>query len=86
MTAWKKYPEDKPMNGQTVLVLIGTVNNEQLAKDAWYAETATYCDGLFYQLIYDDHLGVLRKMPVNETVEGWCFCITPDPTSFMLNL
>ena len=62
MTTWRKYPEDKPMNGQTVLVLIGTVNNEQLAKDAWYPETATYCDGLFYQLIYDDHLGVLRKM------------------------
>ena len=56
---WTEMKEKKPEEGFTAVVLIKETNT---------MEVATYCDSMWFQLSYDNHLGILRKMPVRGTV------------------
>lgn len=57
---WKNLETNPPAEGKAVLILSG--------KDPM---VAYYCDGSFYYLEYDPHLGVLRKQHVSKTILKW---------------
>ena len=65
---WYKLSDRKPYAGKPVAVLF--MNNE-LDPQFWTTDIAYYCDGDFYCLEYDPHLGVLRKQFVSEPIEYW---------------
>ena len=65
---WKRVKETPPAEGAAVVILL--THGEQ-DSDFWTTEIAYYCDGQFYNLEYDPHLGILRKQHVSEPVEYW---------------
>ena len=67
-THWHLYEDVKPADGQTVVICLP---NGETDKQFWTTDIATYCDEMFYKLEYDEYLGVLRKVPVNEKVLAW---------------
>ncbi len=54
---WHDLKKDPPVEGVAVMMSNKTVGY--------------YCDGEFYFLKYDPHLGVLRKEHVNDKIEYW---------------
>lgn len=58
---WHSMKESVPAEGAAVIIL-NTNNNP----DVGY-----YCDGDFYFLEYDPHLGVLRKQHIPYKVKFW---------------
>ena len=72
---WHSMKDTPPANGQCVAILImhGTKDT-----DFWTTQIAYYCDGDFFCLEYDDTLGVLRKVHINEPVEYWSSYYTFD--------
>ena len=68
MAKWKDPRTQPPKEGQLVVVL--NMNGE---KDSqfWTDDYAYYCDGAFYNLQYDPHLGVMRKHAYTEHVDAW---------------
>lgn len=57
---WKNIDTNPPAEGEAVFIL--RKNKPMIAY---------YCDGSFYYLEYDAHLGVLRKQHVSDTVIKW---------------
>lgn len=72
---WHDLNKDKPSEGQCVVILH---TNGNLDPDAWYTDIAYYCDGSFYCLELDPHLGVLRKEHINEKIRYWSTYIHYD--------
>lgn len=70
---WHLFEDVKPADGQTVVLCF---SNGEVDKQFWTTDLATYCDGTFYKLEYDEHLGVLRKVPVHEKVLAWSSYLT----------
>jgi hypothetical protein len=65
---WHSVKDCPPIDGQTVVVLFKNGTGD---KDFWTESVATFCDGSFYCLEYDPHLGILRKQFVKEPTEYW---------------
>lgn len=75
---WHKLEDDKPRDGQTVIVLYPAIETSSPIAEMLVSDVATYCDGFFYQLDYDDRLGVLRKVPLHDKVYAWAKYIIPN--------
>ena len=69
---WNNLKDKTPAEGQCVVMLF--MNGEK-DRQFWTTEIGYYCDGAFYNLQYDPHTGVLRKMFVEDTVSYWCHCV-----------
>lgn len=76
-TIWRKM-DDPPYEGYTGVVLICGLNGKQLPKDEYWTQIATYCDGFWYYLDYDEHTGVLRKVPVHGEIAAYGQYIVPE--------
>lgn len=59
---WQSVQTNPPAEGKAVFIY---------RKEPF---VAYYCDGEFYYLEYDPHLGVLRKQHVSEKIQRWA-CI-----------
>lgn len=68
LVEWKNIEKDPPCEGSLVFIL---QLNGELDKDFWTTEAAYYCDGEFYVLEYDPHLGILRKQHVSNKAKYW---------------
>ena len=68
MTEWHDLKDKLPREGQHVAVLC---KNKELDSQFWFGDFAYYCDGEFYILKYDPHLGVLRKEHYFGDVDMW---------------
>ena len=73
---WNKM-DDPPYDGYTGVVLISGFNGNKLPEDEYWTDIATYCDGIWYKLDYDDHVGVLRKVPVHGDVVAYARYLVP---------
>jgi hypothetical protein len=58
-----------PPEGKAVIV------SYKLDDGSYKHDVAYYCGGSFYNLAYDEHLGVLRKQFVSEPVESWTLAV-----------
>ena len=75
---WKNVKSNPPHDGDTVVAIY----REEGGKAFPYsAKIATFCDGSFYFLSYDPHLGVLRKSHMSENPEFWAEWSYPDNKS-----
>lgn len=75
MREWFDYEETKPTEGRLVCVLH---KNGELDKQFWTDDYCYYCDGNFYTLDYDPHLGVMRKNVCLEKVDMWTAPLYPN--------
>ena len=71
---WFSLKEHPPSNGKPVVVLH---MNGELDPDFWTMDIAYFCNGEFYNLEYDPHLDILRKVFVTEPVEYWAEIVYP---------
>ena len=74
--SWHSVKTDPPAEGRAVLIL-NTLGERD--SQLWTTDIAYFCDGEFYYLELDPHLGILRKEHVDFNVEYWADYIVPDP-------
>ena len=75
---WTNFKDVIPYEGYTGIVLITGTKLGELPKDEYYTMIATYCDGLWYKLEYDNHTGVLRKVCITQTVGYYTDYLVPN--------
>lgn len=71
---WIPMHEKTPAEGKPLLIMLADGEGNP---DLRTADIAYYCDGTFFKLELDPHLGVLRKQCVNGKVTHWAKYIIP---------
>lgn len=75
---WKLMSETPPYEGYTGIVLINSLDGKILPKEEYWTEIGTFCDGEWLKLDYDEHLGILRKVPIHGKVYAYARYLVPS--------